>query len=105
MAVLPPPEEGVLTLPGAGSDKPKRGKKNPWAPKGRKSHHDPWFFGMRFALLMVSGDGCRLPVAWRLIRPKSHPKYRTETELCREMGRRCTPPAWAKVVIVEGDAA
>jgi hypothetical protein len=105
MAVLPPPEDGVLTLTGDGSDKPKRGKKNPLAQKGRKSQQDPWFFGIRFALLIVSWDGLRLPVAFRLIRPKSHPKYRTENELFREMVRRFTPPAWAKVVIVEGDAA
>ena len=75
ISVLPPPEDGVLTLTGDGSDKPKRGKKNPLAQKGRKSQHDPWFFGVRFALLMVSWDVFRLPVAFRLIRPKSHPKY------------------------------
>jgi hypothetical protein len=105
MNVLPPPEDGVLTLTGDGSDKPKRGKQNPLAQKGRKSQHDPWFFGIRFALLIVSWDVFRLPVAFRLIRPKSHPKYRTENELFREMVRDFRPPAWAKAVIVEGDAA
>ena len=105
MERLPPPEDGVLTLTGDGSDKPKRGKKNPLAQKGRKSQHDPWFFGIRFALLIVSWDVFRLPVAFRLIRPKSHPKYRTENELFREMVRALQPPAWARAVIVEGDAA
>jgi len=105
IAVLPPPEDGVLTLTGDGSDKPKKGKKNPLAQKGRKSKHDPWFFGVRFALLIVSWDGFRLPVAFRFIRPKSHPKYQTENALFREMGGAFKPPAWAKVVIVEGDAA
>jgi len=105
MNVLPPPEDGVLTLTGDGSDKPKRGKKNPLAQKGRKSQHDPWFFGIRFVLLIVSWDVFRLPVAFRLIRPKSHPKYRTENELFREMVSHFRPPAWAKAVIVEGDAA
>ena len=105
IAVLPPPEDGVLTLTGDGSDKPKRAKKNPLAQKGRKSKHDPWFFGVRFALLIVSWDVFRLPVAFRLIRPKSHPKYRTENDLFREMVQAFTPPTWAKVVIVEGDAA
>ena len=105
ISVLPPPEDGVLTLTGDGSDKPKRGKKNPLAQKGRKSQHDPWFFGVRFALLIVSWDVFRLPVAFRLIRPKSHPKYQTENELFREMVRAFRPPTWAKVVIVEGDAA
>ena len=105
ISVLPPPEDGVLTLTGDGSDKPKRGKKNPLAQKGRKSQYDPWFFGVRFALLIVSWDVFRLPVAFRLIRPKSHPKYRTENDLFREMVKAFTPPTWAKVVIVEGDAA
>ena len=71
MNVLPPPEDGVLTLTGDGSDKPKRGKQNPLAQKGRKSQHDPWFFGIRFALLIVSWDVFRLPVAFRLIRLKT----------------------------------
>jgi hypothetical protein len=92
ISVLPPPEDGVLTLTGDSSDKPKRGKKNPVAQKGRKSQHDPWFFGVRFALLMVSWDVFCLPVAFRLIRPKSHPKYRTENELFREMVQAFTPP-------------
>jgi len=105
ISVLPPPEDGVLTLTGDGSDKPKRGKKNPLAQKGRKSQHDPWVFGVRFALLMVSWDVFRLPVAFRLIRPKSHPKYQTENKLFRERVGAFTPAAWAKVVIVEGDAA
>ena len=53
ISVLPPPQDGVLTLTGDGSHKPKRGKHNPVAQKGRKSQHDPWFFGVRFALLIV----------------------------------------------------
>jgi hypothetical protein len=105
ISVLPPPEDGVLTLTGDGSHKPKRGKQNPMAQKGRKSQHDPWFFGVRFALLIVSWDVFRLPVAFRLMRPKSHPKYQTENELFRERVQAFTPPTWAKVIIVEGDAA
>jgi hypothetical protein len=102
---LPPPADGVITLTGDGSEKPKRGTHNPIVQKGRKSEHHPWFFGIRFALLIVSWDGWRLPVAFRLIRPKSHPRYRTENALFRDMVRGFTPPPWAKVVIVEGDAA
>jgi hypothetical protein len=105
LSVLPPPEDGVLTLTGDGSDKPKRGKQNPLAQKGRKRQYDPWFFGVRFALLIVSWDVFRLPVAFRLIRPKSHPKYQTEKALFRERVGAFKPPAWAQVVIVEGDAA
>ena len=53
---LPPPSNGDLYLVGDGSDKPKRGPKNPLAQKGRKSEHHPWFFGIRFALLSANWD-------------------------------------------------
>ena len=102
---LPPPKDGVLYLVGDGSHKPKRGTQNPLAQKGRTSEHHPWFFGIRFALLTVNWDVYRLPVAFRLIRPKSHPEYQPENALFREMVGRFVPPPWAKRVIVEGDAA
>ena len=102
---LPPPKDGTLFLVGDGSVKPKRGTQNPMAQKGRKSEHQPWFFGVRFALLIATWDGYRFPVAFRLIRPKTHPEYRTENALFREMVRHFVPPAWAMRVIVEGDAA
>jgi Transposase DDE domain len=75
------------------------------AQKGRKSEHHPWFFGMRFVLLIANWDVYRLPVAFRLIRPKSHPEYRTENALFREMVSHLRPPPWAQRIIVEGDAA
>jgi hypothetical protein len=105
MQTLPAPADGIVYLVGDGSDKSKRGKKNPWAQKGRKSQHKPWFFGIRFALLIVNWETYRLPAAFRLIRPKSHPEYQKENELFREMVTQFTPPSWAKVVVVEGDAA
>jgi hypothetical protein len=55
--------------------------------------------------LIVTWDVDRFPVAFRLIRPKTHPEYRTENALFREMVTRFVPPAWAKRVIVVGDAA
>jgi Transposase DDE domain len=102
---LPPPKDGTLSLVGDGSVKPKRGMQHPVAQKGRKSEHQPWFFGVRFALVIATWDGYRFPVAFRLIRPKTHPEYRTENALFREMVSRFVPPAWAKRVIVAGDAA
>ena len=102
---LLPPKDGTLFLVGDGSEKPKRGTQNPLAQKGRKSEHHPWFFGIRFALLIVNWDVYRFPVAFRLIRPKSHPAYQSENALFREMVGRFVPPPWAKQVIVEGDAA
>jgi len=103
--ILPPPTDGTLFLVGDGSEKPKRGTQNPLAQKGRKSEHHPWFFGIRFALLIVNWDVYRFPVAFRLIRPKTHPEYRTEKALFREMVSHFVPPPWAKRVIVAGDAA
>jgi len=105
LATLPPPSDGTLSLVGDGSEKPKRGTQNPLAQKGRKSEHHPWFFGIRFALLIANWDVYRLPMAFRLIRPKNHPEYQPENALFREMVGRFVPPVWAKRVIVEGDAA
>jgi Transposase DDE domain len=101
---LPPPEDGILFEIGDGSHVPKRGAKNPTAQKGRKSKYHPWFFGIRFVLLIVAWDVYRIPVAFRIILPKTHPDYRTENALFREMLEQFQPPAWAKQVIVLGDA-
>ena len=105
LQTLPPPKDGTLYLVGDGRVKPKRGTQNPLAQKGRKSEHQPWFFGIRFALLIATWDVYRLPVAFRMIRVKTHPEYRTENALFREMVQRFVPPSWATHVIVEGDAA
>jgi hypothetical protein len=105
LQTLPPPKDGTLHLVGDGSVKPKRGTQNPLAQKGRKSEHQPWFFGIRFALLIATWDVYRLPVAFRVIRRKTDPAYQTENALFREMVRQFVPPAWATRVIVEGDAA
>jgi hypothetical protein len=105
LQTVPPAKDGTLYLVGDGSVKPKRGTKNPLAQKGRKSEHQPWFFGMRFALVIAPWDTYRLPVAFRLIRVKTHPAYQTENALFRERVSRFVPPPWATRVIVEGDAA
>src|SRR5262252_2012214 len=101
LQTLPPPKDGTLHLVGDGSVQPKRGTKNPLAQKGRKSEHQPWFFGIRFALLIATGDDYRLPGAFRLIRVKTPPEYQTETALLREMVSRFVPPpgpsaSWSK---------
>ena len=54
------------------------------------------------ALLIVNWDVYRFPVAFRLIRPKSHPAYQPENALLREMVGRFVPPhRW----VVEGTLA
>jgi hypothetical protein len=52
----PPPKDGTLSLGGDGRGKPQRGPQNPLAQEGRKSEHQPWFFGIRFALVSATGD-------------------------------------------------
>jgi hypothetical protein len=105
LTTLPAPANGILYLFGDGSHADKRGTKNPMAQKGRISQHHPWFFGLRFVLLMAAWDGYRVPVGFRLILPKRHADYRSENALFREMVEVFVPPSWAKLVIVGGDAA
>ena len=105
LQTLPPPKDGTRSLVGDGSVKPKRGTQNPLTQKGRKSEHQPWFFGIRFALLIATWEVYRLPGAFRVIRRKTDPAYQTENALFREMVQRFVPPSWATRVIVEGDAA
>jgi hypothetical protein len=57
LTTLPAPANGILYLFGDGSHADKRGTKNPLAQKGRISQHHPWFFGLRFVLLMAAWDG------------------------------------------------
>jgi hypothetical protein len=85
IATLPPPENGVLFEIGDSRHVAKRGAKAPTAQRSRKSKYHPWFFGIRFVLLIVAWDVYRIPVAFRLILPKRHPDYRTENALFRDM--------------------
>lgn len=102
---LPEPENTVIYLIADGSQKDKRGQKNPAAQKGRLSEHHSWFFGIKFVVLMVAWEGYRIPVDFEIVRPKSHPEYHKENELFRQMLSHFQPPNWAKVVVVLGDAA
>ena len=105
LATLPPPTNGILYLFGDGSHADKRGIKNPVVQQGRISQHHPWFWGLRFVLLMAAWDGYRVPVSFRIILPKRHAAYRSENALFRDMVEEFVPPSWAKLVIVGGDAA
>jgi len=105
LTTLPPPTNRILYLIGDGSQADKRGVKNPVAQKGRKSKHHPWFFGIRFVLLIAAWDGYRIPVGFRILLPKRHGGYQNENALFRQMVDEFIPPSWATRVIVCGDAA
>jgi hypothetical protein len=105
IATLPPPTNRIIYLIGDGSEADKRGAKNPVAQKGRKSKDHPWFFGIRFVLLIAAWDGYRIPVGFRIILPKRHAGYHNDNAVFREMLSEFTRPSWAKLVIVSGDAA
>lgn len=102
---LPEPEDKVAYTIADGSKKDKRGDKNPAAQKGRMSEKKSWFFGIRFVVLMVAWDNYRIPVDFSIVLPKTHPNYKKENELFREMLSVFEPPAWAKTIIAIGDAA
>ena len=102
---FPPPKDRIIYLVGDSSHKNKRGKNNPVVQKGRISNSKPWFFGIRFVLLMVAWDVYRIPFSFKIILPKDHKEYKKENVLFRQMVRNFTPPYWAKTVIVLGDAA
>lgn len=104
-AAFPPPEDGVIFIISDSSEKNKRGEKNPCAQKGRKSKNKPWFFGIRFVVLMLSWDVYRIPADFRIILPKKHRDYKKENELFREMLQNFRPPEWTHGVIVMGDCA
>ena len=75
-----------------------------WRRQAAKGQTRPGFSGVRFARLIANWDVYRLPVAFRLMRPKTHPQYRQEHALFCDMVKGFRPPGWAHTVIVAGDA-
>jgi hypothetical protein len=90
---------------GDGSQADQRGTKNPVAQQGRISQHQPWFFGLRFILLMAAWDGSRLPGGVRRMLPQRHTGNRSEHAWFRAMVDAFVPLRWAKRVSVGGEAA
>lgn len=101
---LTPSEDSVIYVIGDGSKKEKRGKKNPAVQKGRSGKNKPFFFGLRFSILLISWNNYRIPYDFRIILPKKHAEYKNENQLFREMLDEFKPPEWSKKVIVLGDA-
>jgi hypothetical protein len=105
VATWPAPAHGLLSLLGDGSHADPRRRKHPVGQKGRLRTPHPWFFGLRCVWWMAAGDGYRVPVGLRLMRPKRHAASRREHALLRAMVGACVPPSWAKRVMGGGEAA
>jgi hypothetical protein len=105
LAAFPPPKDGVLYLVVDSTLKGKRGKKNPLAKKGRLNEYAPFTFGLHVVIVIAQWDVYRIPLAFRLVKPKASPDYQSENALVREMLGEVSLPAWCKQVVVVADAA
>lgn len=105
LAAFPPPRDGVLYLVVDSTLKDKRSKKNPLAKKGRLNEYAPFTFGLHVVILIAQWDVYRVPLAFRLVKPKGRAGYQSENALFREMLQEVILPAWCKKVVVVADAA
>jgi hypothetical protein len=105
LAAFPPPRDGVLYWVVDSTLKNKRSKKNPLAKKGRLNDYAPYTFGLHVVILIAQWDVYRVPLAFRLVTPKSSKDYQSENALFREMLQAVILPAWCKQVVVVADAA
>ena len=99
---LPPPADGVLHLSGDLTVVSKTGRQQPLARKTRLNQYAPYLFGQSLVLLIAQWGRCRIPVAAGVVDPKI-PGH--QNQLLRAMLEAFVPPAWARQVIVEADAA
>lgn len=104
LAVLPPPQDGVIHLIVDGTYKDKTGKKNPLAKKGRIRLLDPYLFGIQIILLMVHWNNFRIPIDFEIVKKKDTDGYKKPNALFRWMLVRFKKPTWATRVIVLADA-
>jgi len=105
LAAFPPPRDGVLYLVVDSTLKGKRTKKNPLAKKGRLNEYAPYTFGLHGVMVIAQWDVYRVPLAFRIGKPKESLGYQSENALFREMLREVGLPAWVKRVVVVADAA
>lgn len=105
LAAFPPPRDGVLYLVVDSTRKEKRSKQNPWAKNGRLNEYAPFTCGPHLILLIAQWDVYRIPLAFRLVKPKGSLGYQSENALVRAMLQAVVLPAWCKKVVVVADAA
>jgi hypothetical protein len=104
-SAFPPPDDGVLYLVVDSTLKGKRTKKNPLVKKGRLNEQAPFTWGLHLVLLIAQWGVYRIPLDFRLVKPKTHKDYRSEPMLVRDILEALVLPAWCKCVIVVADAA
>jgi len=105
LGAFPPPRDDVLYLVVDSTLKGKRTKHNPLAKKGRLNEYAPYTFGLHVVILIAQWDVYRIPLAFRLVRPKGSKGYQSENALFRDMLQEVVLPAWVKRVVVVADAA
>jgi Transposase DDE domain len=105
LSAFPPPRDGVLYLVVDSTLKGKRTKQNPLAKKARLNEYAPYTFGLHVVILIAQWDVYRVPLAFRLVKPKGSKGYQSENALFRQMLQEVVVPAWVKQVVVVADAA
>jgi hypothetical protein len=105
LAAFSPPKDGVLYLVVDSTLKGKRSKLNPLVKKGRLNEYAPYTFGLHAVILLAQWDVYRVPLAFRLVKPKGSKGSQSENALFREMLQEVILPAWWKKVVVVADAA
>lgn len=83
LAAFPPPKDGILYMVVDSTLKGKCGKKNPLAKKGRLNEYAPFTFGLHVVIVIAQWDVYRIPLAFRLVKPKESQDYQSENVLNR----------------------
>lgn len=104
---IPAPKDGICYVIADATDAPKRSKCNPYAKKGKKSKNSPWLFGLHILVVSIHWSHWRIPVAFKLVKPKSSSEYINENELLRGLlpKVKILLPKWTKKVIFLADSA
>lgn len=104
LAVLPPPEDGVVYALVDKTVKGKTATKHPRTKKGRIRTNGPYLFGMQILFLILHGGNYRLPIDFEIVRKTDASNYRSPNALFRTLVCRFRRPDGAKQVIVLADA-
>ncbi len=101
LAILPPPQDGIIHLIGDTTRNEKTGKKQPLAYVTKMGKFEPFVFGQSVLVMIAHWGRLRIPVAVAVIDPKIRGH---QNKLFREMLTHFKPPTWCKRIIVEADA-